>query len=169
MGRSDFGASSGRSASEARGMITAAIRSRMPPGTGPVRWNAALKGCWRRNGAAGAGGRKWSLFPPQISRKLNRCQWLPFLLIRPGGKGGESLRRSRPGRPSLAVMKPRNRLSGSAPSVLRLRSALPSLFRKSRFICGRNRRRSRPGKVSGRMFSSKGMRFCRTLSILLLR
>lgn len=149
-------------------MITAATGLRIPPGLVPVRQNAALKGCWRRNGAAGAGGRKRSLFPPPISRRLNRHRIPLPLLIRPGGKTGESLCGSRPGRLSLADMKARYRLSGSVPSVLRLRSALPSLFRKSRFICGRTRQRSKPGKVSGRRFSFKRVRFCRTWNLRFL-
>lgn len=149
-------------------MIIAATGLRIPPGLGPVRQNAALKGYWRRNGAAGTGGRKWSLFPPQISRKLNRRQWLPLLLIRPGMESKRSLCGSRPGRPSLAVMKLRNPLSVSVPSVLRLRSALPNPFRKSRFICGRNRRRSRPGKVSGRTFVSMGIQLCWTWNLWFL-
>lgn len=62
-------------------------------------------------------------------------------------------------------MKPRNQLFGSAPSVLRLRLALSNLFRKSRLICGRNRRRSRPGKVSGRTFVSMGIQLCWTWNL----
>ena len=83
-------------------------------------------------------------------------------------KAGKSLCGSRPGRLLLAGMKLRKRLPGSVPGALCLRSALPSLFRKSRFICGRTRQRSKPGKVSGRRFSFKRVRFCRTWNLRFL-
>ena len=63
-------------------------------------------------------------------------------------------------------MKLRKRLPGSDSSALHLQPALPDPFRKNRLICGRNRRRSRPGKVSRKVFSSMRMRLCRILNPL---
>ena len=68
---------------------------------------------------------------------------------------------SRPGRPLLDSMKLRKRLPGNGSNIPRLQPIRPNPFRKSRFICGRTRRQSRPGKVPGRTFASMGMRLCR--------
>lgn len=68
----------------------------------------------------------------------------------------------------LDSMKLRKRLPGNCSNIPRLQPIRPNPFRKSRFICGRTRRQSRPGKVSGRMFTSMEIRLCRMQNLRFL-
>ena len=92
----------------------------------------------------------------------------PPLPIRPGREAGESLRGSRPRRPLLDSMKLRKQLPGNGSNIPRLQPIRPNPFRKSRFICGRTRRQSRPGKVSGRTFVSMRTRLYQTWNLRFL-